>query len=764
MQQRLHPDISWARPYAWREVVTDDLSPLGRVESIAAQGDELIAAWRNGMTCRAAAVAPGIVRLEWSHPDVSALPDNGGVTLPLTSRDPAAAIRMSEAAAYISTAGWKLTVNRDGGFAWGAAGRDCAVQLRSIALKQAERGMRMLACFDLEEGESIHGCGGRTGPVNRRGGTCDFFSVKVDGPKNGDYGGLPMPFIMTSRGAGLFLDNPWPHVYADFGYEDPSRMTWYAPGGPVCWYLIAGPEPAAIQRRWHELTGFPVMPPEWYFGLWMSYCAGTKATDWIGWMEKFRRDGWPLDVVVLDLEWRGGALIADAEGGDGTGLDWAPEFGDGLKLMQKAEELDLKVCLHLNTRQFGSETAERGVKEGWLRRVDEQVVIEPSTEARAEKAWALHRPRVEEGAQLWWTDNGERVEGELGEGLPSRNLFGARWNKFLFDRMEREGLKGRLVLSRGDWVGAQRHCTAWPGDTCPGVDRTDEDLRFILNCAVSGVPFSGTDLGGFHVAKKTDEVMSDRMRGFDNLSRRLVQSLLYQPIARIHGGAPVEKFPWALPEKLQPVFRLYAGLRYRLLDWWCSAAAKACEEGIPLTRPLWFDFPDDPTLRSIEDEMLVGDGLLAAPVIRDAGWERTVTLPAGGWYHYWSGARFEGGRSYLVDAPPDQRDGLPLFVREGTVMVYGPTADRCRERPEQPLRLSVYPGRARSGSLLKRPGQPAVMKWAVAGSCLTVTGGEAPLKLLVKQGGTVCPLELACNETKIVEEAGMWMPGEMDVE
>jgi len=758
MRQRLHPEATWAKPYAWCDIPTSNLCPLGSPKTVAQVDQDLRLSWDNGIICTIAVIIPGIIHLEWSHPSVTTLPLSGGVVLQNTQRDAAATLVVGSGTARLQTLDWILELHEDGSLTWGQIGCQVAIDWRSICLTPSEQGFRFLADFSLADGEAIHGCGGRTGPLNRRGSTCDFFSMKVDGPENGDYGGLPMPFVTTSRGAGLFFDNPWPHVYADFGYTDPDCMRWFAPAGPARWYLLAGSSPQEVQQRWHVLTGAPALPPQWFFGLWISLCGGggsgdkgrPTAQDWSAWLDQFRQGNWPLDVMVFDLEWRGGEMIMQGEGGDGTGLEWHASFGDGPGLMRQAEMADVKICLHLNTRQYGPNISHKGIAEGWLRRVDEQVVVDPSTPTKADAAWALHAPRVAEGVALWWTDNGERVDGTLGDGLPSRNLFGSRWNTFLFEKMRENGLENRLVLSRGDWVGAQRHCSPWPGDTCPGVDRLDEDLRFILNCAVSGVPFSGTDLGAFRHCKEDGEQMDDRMIARENLVRRVIHGFLYQPIARIH-NSKLHKFPWTLSPALQRLFRIYIELRYRLMPWWWSAAIRASEDSIPLVRPLWFDFPEDATLRSIDDEMLVGDGLLVAPVVKDAAWDRRVRLPHGLWYHYWSNTPYAGGREYIVDASADAIDGLPIFVRAGSVLVYGPKVDRCPKIPAQELWLDAYPGRNASGNLRRNPKESPALSWIIAGSELHLTCGNDPLLIHVvgqnldlKQGQVIC-VKLAGN-------------------
>jgi alpha-glucosidase (family GH31 glycosyl hydrolase) len=191
------------------------------------------------------------------------------------------------------------------------------------------------------------------------------------------------------------------------------------------------------------------------------------------------------------------------------------------------------------------------------------------------------------------------------------------------------------------------------------------------------------------------------------------------------------------------LYRFTGALYYRLLPWWRTAAVRAATESVPLVRPLWFDYPDDPALRGIEDEMLVGDGLLAAPVVRDAAWDRRVYLPAGRWYHYWSGTPFEGGREYIVDAHVDAVDGLPLFVRGGSVLVYGPPCDRCPTEAPDELWIDAYPGGSSEGAIRWDADTPPLLGWQFNGSTLRLTAGPRTLRLHVANGGSSQTLVLA---------------------
>jgi alpha-D-xyloside xylohydrolase len=156
--------------------------------------------------------------------------------------------------------------------------------------------------------------------------------------------------------------------------------------------------------------------------------------------------------------------------------------------------------------------------------------------------------------------------------------------------------------------------------------------------------------------------------------------------ARAHGHqAPRE--PWAYGEPALSIFRKYAQLRYRLLPY-LYAAARRAPEGVPLVRPLVFDYPADPTTWHVDDEYLLGPDLLVAPIFKPRG-SRQIYLPAGGWYDFWTDQPFDGARWITYDA---ELETLPLFVRAGAVIPMGPDLQYATERTWDPLSFDVYPG------------------------------------------------------------------------
>jgi alpha-D-xyloside xylohydrolase len=155
--------------------------------------------------------------------------------------------------------------------------------------------------------------------------------------------------------------------------------------------------------------------------------------------------------------------------------------------------------------------------------------------------------------------------------------------------------------------------------------------------------------------------------------------------ARAHGHtAPRE--PWAYGEPALSIFRRYAQLRYRLLPYLYSAARRAAE-GIPLVRPLVYEYPGDRTTYHIDDQYFLGPDLLVAPMFQPSG-SRRVYLPEGSWWDYWTDRRLEGARWIEYEA---NLETIPLFLRAGAVITMGPELQFADEQPWDPLSFDIYP-------------------------------------------------------------------------
>jgi alpha-glucosidase len=309
---------------------------------------------------------------------------------------------------------------------------------------------------------------------------------------------------------------------------------------------------------------------------------------------------------------------------------------------------------------------------------------------------------------LWWLDHGDRVGGELLPGIPSRNLFGAVWAGCTQRFAEQDGGGRQLSLIRGAGIGGQRAAMPWPGDTRFGVDFFLDDLRFCLNAGLSGFPVTSADLGGFMPAARGDAPHNTAFDD-DNLARRLCHAMLVIPVPRMHqSDAEPPKLPWNCPAHIQVLYRRMLEERYRLTPYYYSYAVEAARTGEPIVRPMLYRYQDDPEARLIEDQCLIGDWILAAPVFTKGAVDRSVYLPPGQWICWWTGRRYEGGRRITVEAPLCEPRGVPLFVRAGAVVPTQDAVNCLADAPPSSLTLEVYPSVESTGTLWEEGGRQTV--------------------------------------------------------
>jgi alpha-glucosidase (family GH31 glycosyl hydrolase) len=235
------------------------------------------------------------------------------------------------------------------------------------------------------------------------------------------------------------------------------------------------------------------------------------------------------------------------------------------------------------------------------------------------------------------------------------------------------------MLCRSGAAGMQRlGAGTWSGDINTTFTTFEGQLLLGLGLAMSGVPYFGTDIGGFY---------PNRLDG--ELYTRWFQFGAFSPIFRAHGWVWREHLPWAHGPEVEAICRRYLELRMRLLPYIYTLAWQAHTRGMPLMRPLALAYPDDPNVWELGSQYLFGPDLLVAPVTRAGATHWPVYLPAGTWYDFWTGQRYEGSQSVSVATPLET---VPLFARGGSIIPLGPVMQRTDERPLDDLTLLVYPG------------------------------------------------------------------------
>lgn len=538
-------------------------------------------------------------------------------------------------------------------------------------------GDKSLGFFELDEKEEIFGFGGRIIHPDRKGTSVDIFDEK-GGKIFGDYGGFPIPFFLSTKGYGVFLANPWPHVYFDMGKTNREEWYFHTPGGDCDLYIIQGDEFKDIVSAYTKMTGRNLFPDKWHVGFWCSSVQFPTAEYVKENLLRMHKEGYPAEAAVIDGCWRSGPMFADKYTRSHTYLasdyEWHEDFGDGKKMIEDLMEENIKTVLHINSCAFKKSTIDYAVPNGLLREIIDGAVANLATKEGRDYYEQFLTPIIKDGLIQWWTDHADRISGEIKPGLPSRNIFGFMWNKFINEVMEKNGIENHMCLSRGGGIGSQRYAIPWPGDTAFGMDRYEEDIWFMLSAGLCGFGMSSFDLGGFSRPlgggdMTREEVLASEF-DVENVARRICQSILFAPVPRIHNGdVGIPKFPWSCPEETRDLYKECLIERYKLTPYIYSYAIYSHLTGEPILRPLVYHHINDSRVYNIGNEFYMGEYILFAPVTQGGATGRDVYLPEGEWVNYWTGECHEGNQTVYTEAPLLEICGIPMFVKKGGVVV-----------------------------------------------------------------------------------------------
>ncbi len=596
-------------------------------------------------------------------------------------------------------------------------------------LRDAESGrITVHETFALAHDEDLYGLGEQFARLNRVGQRFELWAADAFGTfRHQTYKNIP--FLWSTRGYGLFVNTTF-RITFDLATVSLLAHSFTHEGPELDVFLIYGPEPADILRRYCDLTGYAPVPPRWSFGLWMSRCGYQDRNEVEQVADELRAHDIPCDVIHLDPWWMGDPV-------NWCGLQWDTDrFPEPEQMIEGLRERGLRLCLWENPyitkdtvifeegRQKGyfikNEDGEPYITRAWAELVPVVAIVDFSNPAAVEWWQSLHRPLIEQGVAVFKTDFGEGVpeDGVCHNGMSGReahNLYPLLYNRAVFE-ITQEMTGYGLVWSRSGWAGSQRYPTCWGGDPHAGFSHMANQLRAALSIGISGIPFYSHDIGGFFGQPDAE------------LYVRWAQFGLFSSHSRCHGTTPRE--PWEFGEEAEAIFRRYARMRYQLLPYIYSSAVQAAQTGLPVVRPLVLKYSHDLNVRHLDSEYLLGDSLLVAPVLERGARRRMVYLPVGEWVDYWSRETYEGPTWLNYPAPLEI---LPIFIRRGAIIPMGPAV--CYVDEAVGARLAIHIYTAASGRFtLYDEGTPPVEIFYTADDTalrLTITGSLAAPPIVI---------------------------------
>ena len=543
----------------------------------------------------------------------------------------------------------------------------------------------MIDSLYLDVGERVYGFGERFTPYVKNGQVVETWNE--DGGTASEIAYKSVPFYMTNRGYGVFVENPGPVSY-EVASEKVERVQFSLPGEELTYDIIYGETPKEIISRYTALTGRPALPPAWSFGLWLTTSFTTSydeetVTKLIDGMARYEI---PLNVFHFDCFWMKGYNWCDFE--------WDPDtFPDPKAMLKRLKERGLHICVWINPYiAQESPLFADGMEHGYL-------IAKPNGDVWQTDLWQAGMGIVDvtnPAARAWFTGHLKRLvdmgvdcfKTDFGERIPvedvkyydgsdpekMHNYYTYLYNQMVFELLEKERGQGEAMLfARSATAGGQKFPVHWGGDNSACYVSMAETLRAGLSLSHSGFGFWSHDISGFELTAPAD--VYKRWSAFGMLSSH----------SRLHGSSSY-RVPWLFDEESCVVVKEFVNLKCRLMPYLFDAAVEAHEQGVPTLRPMMLEFPDDIAAESCDTQYMLGGKLLVAPVFHEDG-HVDYYLPQGKWTHLLSGKTVEGGR-WLRET--HDFHSLPLMVRENTILPMGNCETRADYDYANDVTLHVY--------------------------------------------------------------------------
>ena len=523
---------------------------------------------------------------------------------------------------------------------------------------------------------------GEGGPQFDRRGSIDRMRSGQGGFQLRTHGGrVPIPWLIGTAGWAMFIHQP----FGTFDFSGTESK--FQPAGPEAAlpldiFFVAANEPVTIMAEYARLTGYAEMPPLWSFGYQQSHRTLASREEIMAEAKTFRDKKLPCDTLI----YLGTGFCPSGWNTENGSFSWNSRvFPDPKGILDELHKENFRTVLHvvIKTNKLTGTVHDP---------------CEPGC-ADQEKAcchWDAHRKDFAMGVDGWWPDEGDPLD------TTSRLVR----NRMYWEGPQLERPNERpYALHRNGYAGMQRYGSfLWSGDVYSTWDTLKVHIPIAINTALTGIPYWGTDIGGFVATKEFTA----------ELFLRWFQFGAFCPLFRSHGRNWKLRLPWgwntgdsgpleinnyngaAIPDssqlhnpQVEPICRKYLELRYRLLPYLYSAVRECATTGMPILRALWLHHPDDPKAVARQDEYLWGRDVLVAPVVEQGATSRKIYLPHGAWFDFWTGERVQGGAEISREV---DLETTPLYVRAGAILPLGPAKQYVEHKVDEPLSISIYPG------------------------------------------------------------------------
>ena len=491
-----------------------------------------------------------------------------------------------------------------------------------------------------------------------------------------------IPFVYSSLGYGFLWNMP------STGRCElaNNRTRWTSDCTKQIDYIVVGGTPREVSAAFADLTGHAPEMPHWATGFWQSRLRYETQDEVLNVARRYKELGIPLSVIVIDyFHW--------TEQGD---YKFDPKYWPApQKMADELHEMGIKLMVSMwPTINEKSENYRIMLDNNMLIRTSRgqnkifdfygpQAVIDPTNPETRKFVWSkLKEDYIDNGIDCLWFDEAEpEIHPEhfdnlilsLGRGDEVGLLYPYYYSKLAYDGMKEIGRNDIVTLSRCAYTGAQKFGTlVWSGDIPSTFESLSAQVKSGLNMSMCGIPWWTTDIGGFYGGDIHSEY-------FRELIVRWFQYGVFCPVTRLHGSReghdrtrdiiePTggDNELWSFDDEVFEILRNLVELRERLRPYIEVHMQIASDTGVPIMRPMFYDYPDDEQCYQLGEQYMFGDDIIFAPIVNQGENKKDVYLPEGNWIFARSREHYEGGRTYNITAKLDE---VIVFVKEGAEVI-----------------------------------------------------------------------------------------------
>lgn len=557
--------------------------------------------------------------------------------------------------------------------------------------------LNILVAKELKEDDYIYGLGDKSNFLNKR--YYDYINWNSDLPQTHteNFKSLykDFPFFIVKRKKktyGIFFDNTF-KTYFDMGFSSDNYLFFGANEGNLDYYFINGKNIKEVVSNFTLLTGRTPLPQKWTLGhhqsRW-SYFSSKEAREIVN---KYRELNIPIDVIHLDIDYMERYKVFSIN---------QDSFFDFDEMIKDFNELGVKVVTIIDPGvkvEKDYNIYEEGIKNDYFA-LDENGVYENAVwpgksvfpnfiNSKVRDWWADNcKFLVDHGVRGIWTDMNEPASfnGPLPDNIIFKgnnriylhkevhNVYGSCMAKATYEGLKKHDNRRPFVITRACYAGVQKYSTAWTGDNQSIWPHLQLSIPQLCNLGMSGLIFNGTDIGGFGGNTHKELLI------------RWLEASLFNPLFRNHTEvASIHQEPWCFDKETIDIYRKIVNLRYEFIPYLYDLFFEHQFNGLPILRPLVMEFQNDKNTYDLNDEYMVGENILVAPIVTQGSNKRMVYLPKGEWIHYFTNRVYSGNQYIIIDAP---LDSIPIFIRNNSIIPKAPLKQFVEE--SDTLILNVY--------------------------------------------------------------------------